>query len=405
MNDAIYSSRERILRAIEHKMPDRIPVDFGGTRATSITMGAYLRLNQYLGIDETPKVFDMKLALCEVGPQLQDLFHPDTAPVFRMYPALGLSNATYKNWPTPDGVVLVPQDYNPQKDGRGNDILQDAAGEVIATRPEGTPFYEISGHAPLAQYETAEEMQSYDFDAFKMGDEEIECMYQRAQAAHLTGRAVILVIWCNIFERCNAVRGMQNFMMDLAMQDGTGDFIMDQIMARYIDGIQRILARVGNLVDVVALSDDMGTQTSLLISRDMYRQQIKPRHKTLVELVKRLCRAKVFFHSCGAIEPLIGDLIEIGVDAINPVQFSATGMDLAFLKKEYGNDITFWGGTCDSQKVLPCGTPEEVYEHTARNVEILSKGGGFVFCPLHNIQHDVPPENILALFRAAQISL
>lgn len=403
--DENHGGREIVMSAISHEESGRLPIDFGATRATGITLDAYLNLARYLGIDDIPRVYDMKLSVCEIGEGLERLFRPDAIGVFRMVPSLDLSNRFYKVWETPNGKAMVPSGFEPVSDGRGGLVLLNADGGVYAAKPETSPYFDINVYSPLSEYETAGEMDGFDFDCFKMSGEEVDCITERCVGAYGTGKAVVLNVWSNVLERANAVRGMAQFLMDMAAGEGTEEYLMENIMERYIDNFSRILPRVRGYADIAALSDDMGTQKSLIISPEMYRAKIKPRHRRLIEAIKSMTDMKVFFHSCGAIEPIIGDLIEIGVDILNPVQFAASGMELTHLKEKYGRDITFWGGTCDSQHVLPYGTPEEVYGETSRNVEILRKGGGFVFCPLHNIQHDVPPQNIIALFKAAGLDI
>jgi uroporphyrinogen decarboxylase len=163
---------------------------------------------------------------------------------------------------------------------------------------------------------------------------------------------------------------------------------------------ERALTEIGGLVDVLIEADDMAGQQALLFSPDTYRRLIKPRHQQLFSFIKQQAPVKLFFHSCGAIRPLIGDLIEAGIDILNPVQISAAGMELRELKQEFGGDLVFWGGGVDTQGVLASGTPEDVKEDVKRNIEALAPGGGFVFAAVHDIQADVPPKNIMAMWEA-----
>jgi uroporphyrinogen decarboxylase len=164
----------------------------------------------------------------------------------------------------------------------------------------------------------------------------------------------------------------------------------------------KCLEILGDTADVVQEADDFAGQHGLLISPRTYRNLVKPRHKELFDFIHKRTKAKVFFHSCGSVRPVIPDLIEIGVDILNPVQVSAAGMDSAELKREYGKDLTFWGGGIDTQNVLGTGTPQQVREEVRRRVEDLMPGGGFVFAAVHNIQGNVPPENIVAMWEALQ---
>ena len=161
------------------------------------------------------------------------------------------------------------------------------------------------------------------------------------------------------------------------------------------------MAEVGDLIDIHFTADDLTGQTKPLISPTVYRRLIKPRWARIIEAIKRKTRAKIFYHGCGAMGPFLPDLIEIGVDILNPVQVSAAGMDSAELKRRYGRHLSFWGGGCDTQRVLPAGDPEQVREEVRRRIRDLAPGGGFVFNPVHNIQPHVPPANVVALFQAA----
>jgi uroporphyrinogen decarboxylase len=159
---------------------------------------------------------------------------------------------------------------------------------------------------------------------------------------------------------------------------------------------------VGDLADVVIEADDLAGQNSLLMSPQTYRTLIRPRHQRLFSFVKELAPVKLFFHSCGAVRPLIGDFVDAGIDILNPVQISSAGMDLRELKREFGRDLAFWGGGVDTQRVLGTGTPEEVKADVRRNIDALAPGDGFVFAAVHDIQADVPPENVMAMWEAWQ---
>jgi uroporphyrinogen decarboxylase len=174
--------------------------------------------------------------------------------------------------------------------------------------------------------------------------------------------------------------------------------VMERVLEFEFAYMDAVLPKVKDYVQIVNTSDDLGTQLGPLINPKTYREWIKPLHRSLIEHIKKHCNAKIFFHSCGAISEFIGDLIEIGIDILNPVQVSAEGMDSKKLKREFGTDITFWGGGCDTQRTLPRGTPEDVQAEVLRRIADFAPGGGFVFCPVHNIQADVPPENLVAMY-------
>jgi len=170
----------------------------------------------------------------------------------------------------------------------------------------------------------------------------------------------------------------------------------------YCARADRVLAALGDSIDAVMVNDDLGTQAGPMLSPDLYRKMIKPHQRRLFAHIKPRTRAALVLHSCGSVRYAIPDLIEIGVDALNPVQVSAAGMDSAELKREFGRDITFWGGGCDTQRVLSRGSPAEVRDEVRRRIGDLAPGGGFVFCQVHNIQPEVPPANVVAMLEAAR---
>ena len=186
----------------------------------------------------------------------------------------------------------------------------------------------------------------------------------------------------------------------LALEQKKVEEYLERYLEFKLEFWDNLLEQIGDMVDVVCESDDLGTQEATWISKDMYRHLIKPRQKKLFSFIKRRAEVKVFLHSCGSIYDFIPDLIETGVDILNPIQVSAAKMDTAKLKREFGKDLVFWGGGIDTQKVLPYGTKQEIEDEVKKRIDDLAPGGGFVFATVHNIQEDVPPENIVAMLRA-----
>jgi uroporphyrinogen decarboxylase len=178
--------------------------------------------------------------------------------------------------------------------------------------------------------------------------------------------------------------------------------MMDRLLQANLERFEHFAATVGKYLDVMLFEEDLGMQDRPLMSPKTFRTMLKPYMKKLFEFAKSRCDAPVLFHSDGAIAPLIPDLIEIGVDVLNPIQVSAAGMDAQTLKKEFGKDLAFWGAGCDSQSTLPFGTPQDVADEVKRNIDDLAEGGGFVFAPIHNVQAGVPPENAVTMFRTAR---
>ena len=244
-------------------------------------------------------------------------------------------------------------------------------------------------------------MREYDKPAFL--DEGWDAMARRARTLHTeTDYCVVANLALHILAAGQGLRGFENFMMDLVGDDGLAETLMEMLVEAYIPRIDTFAAKMAKYVDVILLNDDLGTQTGPMLSPDLYRAKIKPFHARLFEYVKKKTGKPILFHSCGSIYRLLPDLIEIGVDAVNPVQVSATDMDSAKLKAEFGDDITFWGGGCDTQKVLASATPDAVRDEVRRRIDDLAPGGGFVFTQVHNIQPNVPPENVVAMLEAAR---
>jgi uroporphyrinogen decarboxylase len=224
---------------------------------------------------------------------------------------------------------------------------------------------------------------------------------ERCLAARATGRAVSVfsVFGCGLFEQPPRIMPMEEFYMGIARDPHFGDVVLGKLFELYSASTERLLREVGDIVDVWVHWDDLGGQQGLLVNPAWYRKHLKPLHRQLFDQVKEGSAAKIFFHSCGAVRAVIPDLIEVGVDALNPIQVSARGMeDTAALKRDFGRDLTFWGGAVDAQSTLAYGTPEQVAEEARRHIDDLAPGGGYVFASIHNIQCGVPPANIVAMF-------
>jgi uroporphyrinogen decarboxylase len=222
----------------------------------------------------------------------------------------------------------------------------------------------------------------------------------RAKKLHEeTDYAVVLNFDVGPVHQCQFVRGYATWLEDLLLRPIFAEALLDRIADIWIQIAKRALEEAGAYVDLVQSGDDIATQNATLFRPDLYRQMIKPRHKAMADAIKRYSKP-ILYHSCGAVYPLIPDLIEVGIDALNPVQVSAANMATERLKREYGRELAFWGGI-DTHKVLPTGTPAEVREEVKRRINDLRDHGGYVLCAVHNIQPDVPPENIVAMYEAA----
>jgi uroporphyrinogen decarboxylase len=267
---------------------------------------------------------------------------------------------------------------------------------------EGGWYYDMFDH-PLKDAQSIADIEKYNWPD-PVDPARFVGMRERAQhAAQVEQHAVFMGGLCaGIMEMAAWTRGFANYFSDFANKEKLLVALMRKVMELKMAYWEVALREVGDYVDAVNEADDFAGQFRMLISPAMYRRIVKPLHKELFDFIHARTKAKLFFHSCGAIRPVIGDLIEIGVDILNPVQVSATGMDSAELKREFGKDMTFWGGGVDTQRVLGNGTPEEVRADTRKRIEDLAPGGGFVFATVHNIQGNVPPENIMAMWETLQ---
>ncbi|MFQ5857292.1 MAG: uroporphyrinogen decarboxylase family protein [Anaerolineae bacterium] len=370
--------RERVMSALNHKEPDRVPIDLGATIVSSIHKDAYVELKTHLGMDvEEFQMADYVQQLPYLDEALLERFGVD----FRM---VQLPAAT-----APDVGIFEEGDYYAFIDRWGS--------KLHMPKDEGLYFDWVD--FPIKEL-TMEALDGYtwpDPDPPERNArlrEQAKYLYANTDYA-LVGSAVI---GGGIFEQPARTMGLEDFFVALVTEPNFADRLMGQITDIYIESCDNYLEQVGEYLQVFTYWDDLAGQDGWLISPDLYRKMIKPKQRRLVEAIKSKTDAKLFFHGCGAVYDLIPDLIELGFDIVNPVQVSARGMDTKRLKQKYGKDIVFWGGGVDTQHVLPFGTPEEVADEVKRRIDDLAPGGGFVFAAVHNIQALVPPENIIAAF-------
>ena len=392
------TSRERILKAINHQETDRIPRDLGGTESSGMTAYALHNLQDYLGIHSYPKIFEPYQFVGYIENEIRERFKIDTV-------NLTLGPKKWVERETPWGFkVLLPEKWNEETDPDGATVVRDANGTIIARRPPGG-FYFDPVNPPLQNVMDVSEIVNYkdviySFDLPSFVDETDDDIRNRARSLHEDGSCVVLNLCCHILAAGQLLRGYENFMVDLLTDEKMVRKLLDLLIEGYLRRVDWLGPLLKDKVDVVLLNDDLGTQNGPMLSPDTYRKMIKPYQKELFGYIKKVFEKPILFHSCGAVREFIPDLIEIGVDALNPVQLSANGMQLEDLKRDFGKDITFWGGGVDTQSVLNRETPDKVKDSVKRNVDILAAGGAFVFCQVHNIQPDVPPENVIAMYEA-----
>ena len=406
------NSRERVLAGIRHQQPDRVPVDLGATPSSGISALAYRRLLQHLGREGHPRVYDVVQQLAQPEDFILDAFRIDVVDVGRAF------NNTDRDWypvALGDGSPAeYPRWFRPQRQPDGSwQAFHPGTGEPIAKMPVGASFFDqtcfpyLDGY-PADYRHLPEAMGKVLWSALvhspwdHAGEPDFwatlrhKCLALRGQ----TDRALMIVCGCNLFEWGTFLRRIDNFLMDLILEPEQVEWLLDALMEQHLATLAKVCEAVGDVVDILRFGDDLGTDQGPFMAPEIYRRLFKPRHKILCDYVKRHSKMHTFLHTCGSIYKLIPDLIEAGYDIINPVQTNARDMEPERLKREFGKDITFWGGGVDTRAVLNRATPREVREQVLQRLAIFAPGGGFVFNTVHNILPDVPPANIVAMFEA-----
>ena len=387
LSSPIMTGRERLLTALEHREPDRIPLDLGSTQVTGIHVIAYQNLRQALGLPTVkPQPYD----------SIQGLAIPDEDIIARLgVDVRGMNPLNSHNW------QVIETEIQDATSGELYWSYHDEWG-ITHRKPRPDGLYFSLWQAPLDKPElTSQDIFNHAWP--RMDDpQRIAGLREKAEAYRAAGYAVVLKDpFAGIFEMAQRIVGMENLLMMMASDAALAGVLFDKLTVLKLEFWDMALPRLGDVVDVISHADDYGTQISQIISPRMFRQQIKPRWQAVFDRVRTLApHARRFFHSCGNVRPLIPDFIEIGVEILNPVHIRATGMEPVALKRDFGDVLSFWGGAVDTQGVLPYGTPQEVRDDVKRNIEALAPGGGYVFNTVHNIQADVPVENIMAMYEA-----
>jgi uroporphyrinogen decarboxylase len=370
-----------MLKAINHQIPDRVPIDLGGFQ-TGIHMNAYAALIRHLGIVDDIVVLDPVQQLARPGEAVLERFRVDT----RYLCAHGPESFA--------GTI--------RQNRRGGRLWHDLTDEfgVVWSMPDDQSLYMDISHHPLAEA-TIDDLAGY---PFPKGDDPTRFTGLREQAMRLrreTPYAICTGIGGVVYEYCWYLRGLQRWLMDLIEDPAFCAALLDRMLSFWTGFYTGFLKEVGDLVDVVMIGDDLAGQRGPLFNPQIYGRLVKPRQKALVQHIRSLTRAKVWYHTCGACAAYIPELMDNGVDILNPVHVGLPGMEPAELKSRYGDRLTFWGGGIDAQHVLPTASPAKVREHVRKHMEVFKPGGGYVFNNVHNIQAGVPVENIVALFDAA----
>jgi uroporphyrinogen decarboxylase len=408
------TSRERILSAIAHKEPDRVPVDLGATPSSGISAIAYGNVKRHLGITSGHnRVYDVVQQLAQPEEDMLNRFGIDVVDVARTFDK---ADSDWYDVTLFDGsTAQYPQWFHPvaTPDGGWRSYAPD--GTEIAMQLKDMNFYDQTCFPWLDDYPAdfsglAEAMGKVHWAALAhspwdhAGDAGFwETLRANAIALRAsTDRAIMVVVGCNLFEWGTFLRRMDNFLMDLLAEPENVERLLDALMEVHLATLDKVCRAVGDIADICRFGDDLGTDTGPFMAPATYRHLFKKHHTRLCEYVHTHSSMHTFLHSCGSIHALLPDLIEAGFDVINPVQTACRDMDPARLKRDFGKDITFWGGGADTRAILNHGTPATVRQDVLERLKIFAPGGGFVFNTIHNILPDVPPENLVAMFDAVE---
>jgi len=418
------TSRERVLTAFAHTQPDTVPIDFSGHRSSGMAAIAYAGLRRHLGLPQRPvRVYDPIQQLAVIDDDVLGRFGVDTLEMGR-----GFSHEAqdWQEWKLPDGSPCLMPAWVKLERRPGEWVMKSAQGTVLGRMPDGALYFEQVNYPFLESDDLPGLARAYE-----------ECMWTSPAAAAppgpagsgpdgqrrlregamklrgATDRAVIGLFGGNLLEAGQFLYRNDTFFMLLAGEPERAAAFMDAAVELHLQNLRTFLSAVGDAIDIIVFGDDLGMQTGPQISPAMYRELFKPRHSLLWNTAKKLAPAgrggdpsrpavKVMLHCCGSIRSLLPDLIDAGLEAVNPVQISTAGMEATGLKKDFGRDIVLWGGGCDTQTILRSGTPQEVRSHVRRQVDAFAPGGGFVFQQVHNILDGIPPANIEAMFDAVR---
>ena len=366
------NSIERVLTALNHKTPDRVPIDLGGY-VSGINIVAYNNLVNFLGLKLDCCIYEKTQQLAVIDEEILKILGVDSRYIH-------INNKPIKEYFNTEGNFIIDE------------------WGVTRFMPKGGYYYDIFD-CPLSN-KSLSEIKMYEWP---MNDniDNINNLKKKVKEYKENGFA-IFTNFQGILERSWELRGIENILVDLITNKEVAEFIFDKVIEVFKLKYGRFLDEFGKYLTVILMSDDLGTQNSLLFSPKLYRDLLKNRHYEIVKFFKSKTKAKIGLHSDGAILPLINDFIEIGIDILNPVQVSAKCLnDTKKLKEEFGNSLCFWGGI-DTQHILPFGDVIEVKREVEKRISDLSNKGGMILSPIHNIQSEVKPENIIAMCETAK---
>lgn len=409
------NSRERVLASLSHQQPDRVPVDCNAHRSSGMAVQAYKNLREYLGLPKSELyLYDVIQQLVIIEDDVLDYFNIDVVQLGYEY----YKDPNYwKNWTHHNGETYkIPKYIDIQKNANGDFVLYGDFDNVIAKMPKDGLYFGQTYYA----YADSEDEEFNDLELqlnqnvwWRIGcppspngfDEE-GLRIRRENAKELrnsTTRAIYGIFGGSLLEVGQQTFRMDNFLMEMAANEERVEKFLDKLLEIHMRNLALYLDSVGDYIDIIGFSDDLGMQTGSMFSIEMFCKYFKPRYAKMWNYIKlRYPNMKICMHSCGGIFTIIPHLVEIGLDAINPVQITCKGMEPAKLKEKYGDTMVFWGGGCDTRYVLSFGTTEEVRENVKENVAAFKPSGGFIFQQVHNMLANVPPQNIVAMYDAVK---
>ena len=410
------TSRERLALALNHREPDRVPVDFGSTGVTGMHHAIVAALRDHYGLDRRPvKVHEPYQMLGLIEDDLQRALGIDVEGVFGAETLFGFRNEDWTPYRLDDGTeVLVSAHFQTARDANGDTLIYprgDRSAPPSGRLPKGGFFFDTIIRQPAiteSALDPADNLEEFG----PISDRDLDYFEAEAKRAEATGRGVmasfggtalgdIALVPAPFLRYPKGIRDVEEWYVTTLTRRDYVHRIFERQTEIALANLERIAARVAGRVQAAFIcGTDFGTQSSQFCSVTAFRALYFPYYRKINDWIHARTPWKTFKHSCGAVEPLIPSFIDAGFDILNPVQVSAAGMSPEKLKAEYGRDIVFWGGGVDTQKTLMFGTPGGVREEVRRRLDLFGRGGGFVFNAVHNIQVNVPPENVFALFEA-----
>jgi hypothetical protein len=407
MDSVTMTSRQRVLAALEHREPDRVPVDLGGTIMTGIMAQALSGFLRHIGMPgRSVKVYELYQMLGEVEADLVDSQNLDVLPVEPEALFFGIKRRDYRPWILFDGTkVLMPGSFQVETDESGGWILHeggDASKPVAAQMPEGGFYFDMAVEESLhLEYEPPELRKMAEEYGVLFREEELDFLAARTEALRPSGKALLFGAWLHFGPP--RVGNRTDWLCLMITDPDYVDRLFEIKTEADLRRLEQVEKTLGDAIDIFGIDGaDFGTQRSEMFHPELFERYHLPYYTSINTWIHQHTGWKTWKHTCGSVRKLIPYFIESGLDAINPVQTSAEGMEPAELKGEFGDRITFWGGGVDTQRSLPFAEPEQVYREVAQRIRTFGPGGGFVFSAVHNIQAKTPPENIQAMFDAIE---